>query len=237
MTAPYRRYTRELSQRAGYRATWLPNAPLRLGDVGVLDGESFDARTSLGALGIASKQRSGPPGDLRFSSDDGVKVLFDLPGEPAAARVEFESQGAFLFQAAGCVETQLDDLDALARELVLQRDLELRWKPDWVLVDTVVRAARATVLISESTRAELTLELDPAAVGLSTLVPEAGISAGAQKGEVYQVIGAAGLTPLYRVRRFRRSFLDWLRGRPADELARAAAPLKLRADEVFEAVA
>jgi hypothetical protein len=34
-------YLHEMHQRFGYLATWLPNAKLELGDVGVLRGEEF----------------------------------------------------------------------------------------------------------------------------------------------------------------------------------------------------
>jgi len=237
MTEPYRRYTRELAQRARYRATWLPNAPLRLGDVGVLDGELFDGRTSLSELGVETRQRTGAPMDLSFASEDGVDISFSVPGDPTAAQVEFGSAGAFVFQATGCVETQLDDLDTLTRALVAIRDLEERWQPEWVLVDTVVRAARATIMVAESSHASVTLSLDAAAAKLSSLVPSGSATVRKQSGEVFHIVGARAITPLYRVRRFKRSFVDWLRGRKAAALARASSPLNLRAEDVFEPAA
>lgn len=213
----------------------MPNAPLRLGDIGVLDGPLFDRRASLGGLGVDFEQRRGRAMDLSFASDGLVQVSAGSSGEAANATIEFGSAGAFVFRATGCVEMQIDDLDAVASALVALRDLEERWNPEWSLVDTVVHASGATIAVAETSRATLVLSLDAAPEALSSLIPNGSSSVLRQSGRVFHLIGARSITPLYRTRRFKRSFVDWLRGRKALELGRAHSSVELHADAVFEA--
>ena len=47
MTAVYEQYTQEMHSRFGYLATWLPNARIALGDVGVLKRDRFTVVTRI----------------------------------------------------------------------------------------------------------------------------------------------------------------------------------------------
>ncbi|MEZ4467968.1 MAG: hypothetical protein R3F43_26915 [bacterium] len=196
------RYLEAVRRQFGYLGTWLPNTPIKLGDVGLYTASGFRVETSLRRLGVSVRSRpAGVAGDLSHTSVASVKASAGLKGVPALS-LGFGKAGGFVFQATGCTVKQLDDLDTVGVELVnlFQQSL---WKAGWVLVDTVVEAAKTTILVSQSDDASVDLTGPTAISGLN----EASISVTGQAGSVLQFLGQPGLTPLFRGRRVSRGFL------------------------------
>jgi hypothetical protein len=214
-------YVRLLYKRYELFAAWLPNTKVQLGDVGVIEGKYFRRVTTLGSLGVGFKVRVGSM-PLAFNDNltAGLQVHVNAEGGVAAGAapplaegcvsIQFAGEGAFLFHAFNCYTDEVEDKVAVGNALVA---LGERWDADWALVDTLVRAGSATILLSNSRAARLDLRAK-AAADLSNLAnPELGLGVASQSGDVTQFLAEKGLTPLFRLSKLGRSWIDWLRGK------------------------
>lgn len=201
-----RRYLDSIHDKFGYLATWLPNTPLKLGDIGLWTDAGFVPETSLRRLGVSVRRRKGASlGRLDHSDIKTVQaktgVTAGTGALTASVSVGFGETGGFVFQAEDCQVEQIDDFDTLAIEL-LDLFQQKIWKKDWVVVDTVVRVSRATIMVSTSQNATIEIK-GPTA--LSELV-QADLKVTAQSGSVTRFIGEAAMTPLFKARRVNERF-------------------------------
>jgi hypothetical protein len=131
-----------------------------------------------------------------------------------------------VFQAAGCVQHEFADADAVAKQ-ILRAYARGQWEPDYVVVSKFQRADTATILISNSDRARLELSATAdLSVGGDLALANAGVGlrATAQSGDVTRFVARKGLTPLYRVLRVKRPLLNRLFGIGAPRVVQGAEP-------------
>lgn len=225
MPDPWSRYLKGIYQKLKYYAAWPVNQPRMLGDVGlIVDGE-FQRETSLKQLGIKFTERVGPPGrDISHTSGSSVSLKIkaegqslpgiDIPQANAGASVEFNSSGAFVFQAAKPVVREIENQSELGREiLALFRKSKPGhgWKADWCVVTELLTADRVTVLVSNSKGSKVDLAAEgkiPVGGSAPLAAVKGSLSVVGQKGDVTSVLAEADLSPLFRVSRIKRSLLD-----------------------------
>lgn len=228
-------YLKGMFARFGYLATWMPNASMRLGDVGVMSGGAFRRVTSLEDLGITFQVRRGSqPIDLSHSSEGGVSINLSGSGAaeagPAQANagvaVVFGSKGSFVFQATGCVEHSIEDQAKLGRDVIAKYKSGGDWDPDWVVINTVVEAKCATVLVSSSAegKVELAAKGDLPPNGLALANADAGLHLTSIQGDVLHFVAQRGLTPMFRVSRIKRGLLARLLGKTEFEHVKSIGP-------------
>lgn len=196
-----KRYLNTVRSKFGYLATWLPNTALKLGDVGLYTDQGFRRETTLQRLGLSVKvRRSKLAGDLNHAAVDQVQASVGLKGV-GAIKLGFGQAGGCVFHASGCTVEELEEVDTLSIELL---DLFRQgiWKRAWVLVDTIVKAEKATIFVSENDNA--TLEISgPTDL---TQLGKVELAVTAQSGSILRFEGQAGLTPLFRGRRVGRKY-------------------------------
>jgi hypothetical protein len=210
-------YTTALRERFGYSATWVPNAHVRLGDIGTLQGHAYERVASLADFGVDFEVReSHTRGTYEFASSGSVSFGFKAAGEPgsvlaglavtdAGLSVDFSSSDAAVFQAAGCSIAQVADQHRLGEEL-LRLHSEGRWPHHYVVVTEVIRADRATVLVAAASgarmefKAQAGMQLGP----LSLVAADAGLHLMRSQGMGVQIVAAGDLTPLFRARGIQR---------------------------------
>ena len=199
-------------------ATWPPNAPLRLGDFGYLQGPVFSRKSSLGSLGVSGwKTRSGRSAASTFTSStaSGTEVNFHAKGEAnpggvplakATAEVKFSRGEAVFFNAAGCVLEEIEDQIGLGRT-ILDLFAKRIWNDDWCIVTGVVRSGATTVAVSADANASLVLEAaaDQPTVDLANA--SAGLQVRTNRSLSSLFVGEAGFTPLVRLSKVRRKLL------------------------------
>lgn len=211
-------YLKGIYNRFSYLATWLPNANLRLGDVGLQQGDAFKQMTTLTDLGIPFRMRKGANTiDFTYTSESGVTVKTKAAGEVAAGTslplgqagisIQFSREGAFLFQAVGCSIEEIDDKVALGQAVIKLVKNET-WNPSWAVVDMLVRADTATIMVSNSGFAglDLTAKAPVAVANLANV--DTGLSVSSQTGDIIRFIAAKGLAPLFRLSKMKQSFLS-----------------------------
>lgn len=199
------RYLKGMRDKFDHFATWLPDEKLQLGDIGALKNGRFYLKTTLERLKIRFAPRPGAAGgDWEHSSGSDVSVDFSahasmaVPGAPSGgATVRFGHGGAFVFESIGCSTSVIENMAEVGNEVVLAwRSGE--YEPSWVLIDRLVTARSATILISDSDSAEVELSASAPLGSMKSLADASlGVTAKRWRGEVTRFVAAAGITPLF----------------------------------------
>lgn len=233
-----RSYLSALYRRFQLLGAWPPNQRVEVGEVGVIEGGAFRRRTTLGNLGIPfTASSTGQVGDLDYSegaeirsnNDTNAGLLVGGGAPRVGVAVKLDHEGAFVFNALGVLEWRLDDVIAVERH-VLAALGRGAWDPSWVIVDRVMQASSLTVIISESSGAELGLSAN-ASAGLQTLKlgdANLGLSTDYANGQCLRFLGEVGFTPLYQCLRVAQHLLSRNR-------LETAGPLSFGLDEEPEA--
>lgn len=242
MSGPSDTYVNEMRDRFSYFATWLPNSPLRLGDVGLVEFGYFKQQTSLEELNIEiSKRISDQTIDFVHTSRSGLsmesktsaraKAGTDLPLANASIHIGFTDAGAFLFHAMSCSEYSIDNLAKLG-ERILQLIKEGKWRSEWRVIMSLLHAESATILVANSAGSKIELIAKTGRAVSNLADTQAGLSMKSQSGDVTQFICQKGLTPLYRPAQVKQSVLDRVLGRRSPIMFKG--PTEDLSDSIFQ---
>jgi hypothetical protein len=207
-----KRYAREMNEKFGYLATWLPNVQLKLGDVGFVRNQVFEPVSSLRLLDIAfAIDRDQQAADLDYTSSDAVSIQTKAAGTaagPAATgaqadgsiSISFSRADAVVFQASGCVTSKIADVKSLGDE-ILSRYYRDAWDAQYVVITDLVTAKAATILISNSHDAHIDLALKAQVASAATKLADADatVSVTRASGIGTRIVADKGLTPLFKV--------------------------------------
>lgn len=202
-----------MNNKTGYRATWDPGKPLKIGYIGKLDNFGvFTVYSSLEKESITAEiHLDDTTADMDYTSHDSVNITAKLSGKaPVAGSVftdldagfsfDFKSSKSVVFQSSGNKTNQIVNLAAITKS-ILQKYKDGNWDKDWLVVTELVTAESATIIISNSSDGKLELKAN-ANVGTSNLKltdVSLGLSVAREKGSTLKYIAENGLTPLYRV--------------------------------------
>ena len=108
-------------------------------------------------------------------------------------------------------------MDSIDNKPKLETDIknllrQNRWNRDWTVVDTLVRAGRATIIVSDSGDASLDLTAEVPVTPANLTNVNAGLSVIHQRGAVIKFIAEDGLAPLFKLSRVKPSMFQRLRG-------------------------
>ncbi|HSL44452.1 MAG TPA: hypothetical protein VK897_13530 [Anaerolineales bacterium] len=230
---PIASYLKELNRKSqGYRPTWLPNLPLQLGNVGVLEKEVFRKEATLESLGIAfESETSESNSNIDLSSESGITVITKVEGkvEPKAVSlgvadagfiVEFNNKNCFVFRIRGSRTSIIQNLADVKAEVLRRYDAN-DWDPNLVIISEIIEAKSATILLSGQAGAKIELKAQ-GDLNVATMdIADAGLNLRLESGQslAAQIIGQKGITPLYRVVGIKkRLFSSGFAGRePGDE--------------------
>jgi hypothetical protein len=216
MASPVQRYQQEMHENIGFFATWLPGDLLELGDIGTLKDGVFRKSSSLGELGIAFQASAlGPSQNLQYASKSGTVVSVDssiaLPqplGPTATIKVEFSSEGSFLFHASNVRNRRVENSAKLSRA-VLQAWKNGKWKnKNWYIIESVHQADCATVIVSEDVSAGVTFNAKGTLTGIPLADAQVALSVSQSRGRMTQVIAGRNLRPLFSCLRVRQGWFS-----------------------------
>jgi hypothetical protein len=215
MDHPFESYSEGIRNKYPRYAAWPPNIKLKVGDIGVLEGELFQYRSTLGAMGVRFTTRGYSPKDDRYVYS-GYSFTAELaanadaiPGVgTASAKLGFASKGSYVFEASGCSEDEIEDKIALANQLkeLMERGL---WDKNWFVIQSIMRAERATIILAYSNGGELTISAEG---GFGERLPLAGakgaLAIKAQSGDFIRHVAEEGLTPMFDLLTVKPSFWE-----------------------------
>lgn len=205
-------YIQELYNHFKYYPTWLPGAPLKLGDIGIIRKNEFTKVSSLEKQGIVFEiNEDMTKMDLDFVSEGGVTVTTKIAGGSKLPNsslaevdtgfsIDFKKENATLFKLAGTLSPHFSDTIELGKEIVkLYKNGD--WNKDWVIITEVVMADSATILISNSkdSKIELKVNAKVEAENLEMTNASANWSVTFNKDIGLKFIAKQNLTPLFKV--------------------------------------
>lgn len=204
MASPVTLYHREMHDNLGFFATWFPGDPIEIGDAGVLEGGRFRRTASLKELGIACEVGASQGSqNVQYTSTQGTKMT--ASGGAAATAIakaeisiEFSRAGAFVFHASSLRPQRLENRGAVA-DLIVKAYQKGKWQKDWLLVETLHSAERATIIVSEDSSAGIVLvaSADVPFPAVSLADPKIGLTVASTRGKIVHIVGGKGLHPLY----------------------------------------
>lgn len=203
-------------QFVDFYAAWPPNAPLKLGDFGYLNGAVFQRKSHLSTYGIEWKTRRGT-GESTYSLTSGFGTNVTLLGKgdvapggitlaKALAEVSFSSAGSVFFNAAGCTVDEIENEIELGRS-ILNLFAQRQWNDDWWVVTRLIHAKSTTVAVSESAEAGLSLEAASDQPYVDLANAELKLVAKRRKDVSNVIVSETGLTPLVALSRVRKKLL------------------------------
>ncbi len=228
MASPVQRYQREMHDNIGFFATWLPGDLLELGDIGTLKDGIFRKRSSLRELRIKYQASAlGASQNLQYTSKSGTAFSVDssvAAPKPldisAAIKVEFSSEGSFLFHASNVRNRRLENIANLTGA-ILEIWNNGKWDKNWYVVESIHQADCATVIVSEEVSAGVTFNAKGALGGIPLADPRVDLSISSSRGKMAQIIAGRDLRPLYSCLRVREGWfsgpsVEAVRGESAD---------------------
>lgn len=235
MGSPVETYQTEMHNNLGFYATWLPADPMEVGDVGVWEGGRFHRVGTLSELNVECKvETTGSMSDVQFTSKQGVQMKASGAGGAIGVGkynigVDFSGTGSFVFHAAGLQQHRLVNRMAVGAALLKLYEKKKGWKKEWMLVESVHSAQRATVLVCEDKSAKVVVSASLATPGAALFLadPKAQFSLTVTDGKLFHWMGQDNLRPLYSCLKIN----DPLFGRPDLVPVRGAAAASA---EIFE---
>jgi hypothetical protein len=217
-----KKYAEEIHAQFGYLATWLPTAPISVGDVGVVKDSIFTKVGTLKDFGISFNKEEHPEeADLEYTSAGAVEINASATGNapiPGAVPVKidgdvavsFRRADAILFQASQCQTTTLGDLSK-ATERIIALFKAGKWPRNQVVVTDAVRSAASTVLISSGQDAHITLRVKGEFGAGKLQLANANASFDVKNSESIgmSIVSKRNLTPLFKARGIKTSWLPF----------------------------
>lgn len=207
-------YGRDLFDNQGMLATWLPDRPLRVGDIvsreprtGILTVDTTLAKLVPGVR-HATITRTGPTAvTLQRGATIDSTAATGIPGASAALR--FTSASSFVFAARNGTTEEYRH-SAPLREALLSLAAANTWRDEWQIVTTVRRFTACTIVIARESGTTARIALDPATAltGTDSLAAATGVAITSGDASLWELTDAG---PLYEALTVRRNFLT---GRP-----------------------
>jgi hypothetical protein len=211
-TTPQKLFMKNMYKKTSYRANWMPDKPLQIGDIGKLEDGTFTLFTTLEKQGIVFTTRERDSGlDLDYSSKDTVKISENTGAEIPIAKpvanikaklnIELKSEDSILYQTTGSKIIIIDNLDTIETEM-LQRYKDDKWMKNWVVITEIIKTDFVTIIISQSKNNTLEFEASGNAKLQSINLADAslGLNLVRESGSSIKMLAKQNLTPLYKVR-------------------------------------
>jgi len=199
-------------------ATWPPNDPIRLGDYGVLQGNVFVRLANItGTLGVPFVERKDTTrwANYEYASANSTDIEFHAAGAAAGGvpvkaglDITFSSENAVFFNAAGCTPVSIEDQITFGNRIM---DLYQsgRWEKKFVVVTGLLLSQSATIIVSGSNNAAISLEASAAAVAAIDLA-DVSLKLGVRRAKnvAFKVVTESGLAPLVSLSKVQGSLFE-----------------------------
>jgi hypothetical protein len=209
-------YVRQLFDKFNYIANWFPNANVKLGDIGIMEGYYFKQMGSLEEMNFTFKTRvSDQPIDFSYSwganfdftAYEKAKALNNI-GE-GEFKIRFTGSGSFVFESSNCMVSEIENKITLGQE-IKKMYKSGSWDRNWVVIDTLITSESSTILVSSTKDAELELSASVNVPNVFISDNKVGLKVRTQKGELTKYIASKGLSPFFGTSKVKTSFLNQL---------------------------
>jgi hypothetical protein len=198
-------------------ATWLPNEPLQIGDIGLLQDNLFvrtgDIKTDFG-ISFDVREFADQKATYEYSSSDSTSIKFNAKGSTgpsgppvkASLEIDFSSKNSVFFNAAECVPQSLKDQIALGNA-VMDLFKAGKWDANYAVITSLLKAGSTTVIVSGSESSSIVLEAQSDSVQQINLGDASiGLQIQHESNVAYKVVTQASLTPLLGLSKVQHKF-------------------------------
>lgn len=212
-----KQYTQELKSNLDYSAAWFPNIPISLGDIGIMKGYQFNRIGNISRYNIHFDVKIGDKQIPEYRSKNAVtintvisgKVLVDnimVPVNKIGVTVKFTRDKALIFNAKESATEIIDDQIDLEKKII-ELEESGEWKDDWVVITEVVKSRKTTIIVSNSSNAELhfLMKGKVGAYGVDLANINANVEIKKEASVDFKCFGEK-LTPLFRAKKLNRGF-------------------------------
>ena len=210
MVSPQKFYVQEISKKTNYRANWLPDKPMNIGDIGKLSDGIFTLYTTLEQQGIPLRIREGSSSlSLDYTTNDSVKISNGLDTSVSAAglplakgklkyQVDFQKSEGVLFQISDSKKVIIENLSEIENQ-ILEKYKKSVWDLGWVVVTEIVRTDSATIIINTGGSNTLEFEVggDVGVKSINLADTSLNLKLVRESGSSTKIIAQTNLTPLY----------------------------------------
>ncbi len=214
MSNPSQFYLQHINATSsGFRATWDPGLPLKIGDIVKLDSfGAVNVYSSLDKVGIVPEVRTDESTtDLDYSSGSGIVITVKgagtapitgsvLTDADAGFNLQFTADKSIVFKIAGYKTHQIINLGEI-EGFLLAKNKNGGWDKSWLIVTHLIVADSATIIIADKGNSSIDLHAK-AAVGAGQLKitdSSLGLTVARETGSTVNFIAQNGLTPMYKV--------------------------------------
>jgi len=222
----FRSYQKQIHKQLDYYATWLPNAPIEVGQILRVGRNDYSYVDNLKSLDVGfSVESGGEAKSQNFTSRGAVQVRAKGSGEAtlpdsaigkasAGVNIRFSKEDAVLLRTNGCRVWRM------ANQLQVGREIERRyaakeWERDLQIVVEVLRADATTVIFSSDTGSSVDIVADGAAAISEADLAKADLGLKfLSEGQIgYSQLASPDLTPLFRIKGIKGIFRPRMRSR------------------------
>ncbi len=209
--ADNRKYVNELATKFGYHATWTPDTPLALGDIGTLNKGVFTRITNISELNFTFTTKEGESeADFEYQSQGNVSISTNaninlntpdgaLGDGKAGFDISFGKEGG-VYMKAEMVKTLLIDEGLKLRKFIKDQYNAGVWEYEWIVITELKVAQNATILYSEKGNGSISICAE-AQVGTDNLKitdSNANFQVVRSKGMDVKVLARKETTPLFK---------------------------------------
>jgi hypothetical protein len=220
MALPQKFYLNHIQRNTEYRANWLPDRPLKIGDIGKLEDGLFTLYTTLEQQNIKVRTRQSESSlNLDYTSNNSVNIEIDVATSNTGnssinsvingkVLITFNESNGVVFQMTGIKKEIIENLAEIEPE-ILEKYRRNEWPKEWVIINELIITDRATIIISTSNNNRIELGCSaPLEFAKNKLAdPKINLTLLSERGSSTKIFGMKGLTPLYRVRGIAEPFL------------------------------
>lgn len=221
-------YTETVNKSLGpYFATWLPDAPIKLGDYGRMEKKKFIVEGNIEDFGITLKIRLDEScDDQKFNSGKKTEITVIPKGSVsngityvnASLKIDFNDQQGVYFNAVNCKNDLIINTKNVA-DKIIELYNEKKWDINWVVVTKMIRSESTTILISGNKISNILLEANADVQELNLADPSLKLNINYQKNIGFSCITKVGLIPLIGLSKLQKKIFNEPKLRSFDRMA------------------
>lgn len=202
-----------------FYANWFPDAPVKLGDIGILHRKTmFERKSNLGnelkvdfslrPATITLPVKGEDSNNYQFTTGQGSQCNIIGKGDAnminGGVEIILAGENSFFFNLAGVVIQEIEDQIKLSKQIIdlYARDL---WNKDWCVITSILYSSSSTILGSRSGNKKVVLEAQSNIPDVRLSDASLNLTLKSSSQLDYHLISKGGLTPLFKISKLRSS--------------------------------
>lgn len=188
-----------------YYGNWFPINPIKLGDIGTLNGDMFIYEKNISDLGFKKLniEKKIKVGNTQFTSEGSVSVKHLAKCEvtelttSAGLEITFSKENSLFINASNCTVERYSNKTELGNFILKCYNKHKTWNKDWVIVTELIRSDNTNVVISANANSSILLEATSNIETIDIADAQINFSVVKYNGLSYKLISQKNITPFF----------------------------------------